>query len=162
VAEFFSKDNAILSLAQSLPKLIRPQQDRIPSAPGHLKVKTRRWFKSVVRSYYLEQHHVRLLIMACEAWDRNVEARERIAQDGAYVRDRWDCLKLHPAIAVERDSRIAFARLIRELRNHRGFIVALSGSRPRTGPARANSEPSGRANSTPTREAVNGSSVYFR
>jgi hypothetical protein len=44
-----------------------------------------------------------------------VEAREAIKKDGPYFRDRYGQLRPHPAITVERDCRIGFARLVREL-----------------------------------------------
>lgn len=65
--------------------------------------------------YELGQHHVKLLTLLCEALDRGEHARETIAASGAYVRDRFGQLKAHPAVAVERDARIAVARLTREL-----------------------------------------------
>lgn len=58
---------------------------------------------------------MKVLQAAAEAWDRLQEARERLRADGSYVSDRYGALKAHPALAVERDSRIAFARLVREL-----------------------------------------------
>jgi len=88
---------------------------RNPKAPAHLSEATKRWWRSVIRDYALEEHHVRLLTLAAESWDRCVQAREAIANDGAYIRDRFGCLKVHPAVNVERDSKILFARLIREL-----------------------------------------------
>ena len=84
-------------------------------APEHLSETTRAWWVDVVTSWELEEHHLRLLTLAGEAWDRNVEARERLALDGSYITDRFNQLRAHPAIAIERDSRIAFARLVREL-----------------------------------------------
>lgn len=65
--------------------------------------------------YELEQHHERLLTAACGAWDRMTEAREAVAADGLTVEDRYGQLKPHPLLAVEKDSRIAFARLVREI-----------------------------------------------
>jgi len=53
--------------------------------------------------------------LAAEAWDRSQEARETAEREGAYYEDRFGQPKAHPAVAVERDSRIAFARLMREL-----------------------------------------------
>jgi len=100
---------------QPLPSFARPQRHPIPSAPSHLAEPTRKWWRSVVKDYVLEPHHLKLLTLAAEAWDRLVEARKRIATDGAYVENPSGVLKCHPAISVERDSRIAFARLIREL-----------------------------------------------
>lgn len=84
-------------------------------APGHLRPPTRAWWRSVVDDYDLEPHHERILTLAADAWDRATEARETIAAEGAYVDDRFGQRKAHPAVAVERDSRIGFARLIREL-----------------------------------------------
>jgi phage terminase small subunit len=86
-----------------------------PKAPKHLKLATRRWWQGVVEEFSLEPHHVRLLTLAAEAWDRAQEARETIATVGAYFTDRFNCPRAHPAVGVERDSRIGFARLLREL-----------------------------------------------
>jgi P27 family predicted phage terminase small subunit len=84
-------------------------------APAHLRAATRRWWASVVAEYELEAHHARLLTLAAEAWDRATEARETLKKHGAYYDDRFGQPKAHPATIVERDSRIAFARLLREL-----------------------------------------------
>ena len=85
-----------------------------PKAPRHLRAATRRWYLSVVSDYDLESHHLRLLQAAAEAWDRCQEARQALKRDGAYVQGRYG-LRAHPAVAVDRDSRLAFARLLREL-----------------------------------------------
>jgi P27 family predicted phage terminase small subunit len=86
-----------------------------PRPPTHLKRTTRDWFKVVVADYELDDHHVRLLTLACEAWDRGVQAREIIETDGLTFVDRFGSPKPRPEVAIERDSRIGFARLIREL-----------------------------------------------
>jgi P27 family predicted phage terminase small subunit len=84
-------------------------------APKHLKSATRRWWESVVADWQLEPHHVRLLTLAAEAWDRCQEARELIQRDGLTVATKAGGPRLHPAVRVETDARLAFARLIREL-----------------------------------------------
>jgi phage terminase small subunit len=86
-----------------------------PRAPGYLRPATRRWWTSVVTTWTLEQHHVRLLTLAAEAWDRGQQAREVIMREGLTTPTRDGGAKLHPACRVEGDSRLAFARLIREL-----------------------------------------------
>lgn len=86
-----------------------------PKPPKHLKPPTRRWWSSVVAEYELEEHHRKLLTLAAEAHDRCTEARETIAATGAYFLNFHGEPRAHPAVAVERDCRIAFARLMREL-----------------------------------------------
>ncbi len=84
-------------------------------APDHLRPATKRWWVSVVEGWELQDHHLRLLTLAAEAWDRGELAREAIATNGMTYIDRFDAPKARPEVAIERDSRIAFARLVREL-----------------------------------------------
>jgi P27 family predicted phage terminase small subunit len=84
-------------------------------APRHLQPATRRWWASVVSEYELDPHHVRLLTLAGEAWDRGQQAREALAVNGLTFTDRHGAPRARPEVAIERDSRIAFARLLREL-----------------------------------------------
>lgn len=85
------------------------------AAPRHLRAATRRWWESVTVEYHLEPHHTRLLTLAAEAWDRCSEAREILHAEGLTFEDRFGQPKARPEVAIERDSRIAFARLVREL-----------------------------------------------
>lgn len=84
-------------------------------APEHLQPGTRRWWAKICRTYALESHHLRLLTLAGEAWDRGQEARALVTKEGLLTLDRFGQARAHPAVAIERDSRIAFARLVREL-----------------------------------------------
>jgi hypothetical protein len=68
-----------------------------------------------LREYQLEPHHLRLLQAAAECWDRLQQARELLSRDGLVIAGREGGMRPHPAAAIERDCRIAFARLIREL-----------------------------------------------
>ena len=86
-----------------------------PRAPAHLEPATRAWWASVAADYDLEPHHYRLLTLAGEAWDRCDQARALIATDGLVFRDDRNNVRAHPAVNIEKDSRIAFARLLREL-----------------------------------------------
>ena len=84
-------------------------------APAHLASPTRQWWEAVVAEYVLDEHHLKLLTAAAEAWDRYQAAREAIAQHGTTYIDRFGAPRLHPECVVERDSRLAFARLLKEL-----------------------------------------------
>ncbi|OHB68809.1 MAG: hypothetical protein A2V70_11325 [Planctomycetes bacterium RBG_13_63_9] len=87
-----------------------------PTPPDHLRAATKRWWLSVVRAYELEDHHYRLLTLAAESWDRAQLARRILAKEGMTTFDRFKQIRPHPCIAVERDSQLRFARLLRELR----------------------------------------------
>ena len=73
------------------------------------------WWEAVAGDWVLEEHHLRLLTLAGEAWDRTVQAREALAESGITYTDRFNTPKARPEIAIERDSRLAFSRLLREL-----------------------------------------------
>jgi phage terminase small subunit len=85
------------------------------SAPPHLRPDTAAWWQTVSADYALEQHQLRILTLAAEAWDRCTEAREALAAHGTTYTDRFQQPRARPEISIERDSRIAFARLVREL-----------------------------------------------
>lgn len=86
-----------------------------PTAPSHLAPTTRAWWDHVVAEFDLDEHHLRLLEMAAVAWDRHEQARAVLARDGLTYTDRFGAPRTRPEVAIERDSRIAFARLVREL-----------------------------------------------
>ena len=93
---------------------LKKAKDR-PRPPAHLRPATKRWFAHVCEVYDLEEHHARLLTLAGESWDRCEQARIALAKDGLTYLDRFGAPRSRPEIAVERDSRTAFSRLIREL-----------------------------------------------
>ena len=83
--------------------------------PKHLRLETAAWFKQVVDEYELESHHLRLLTKACEAYDRSEQAREAIAKHGMTYLDRFGAPRARPECAIERDNRLSFCRICREL-----------------------------------------------
>ncbi len=84
-------------------------------APAHLSKMSRAWWRRVSIDYGLEEHHERLLTACCEAWDRMAEAREALSEHGTTYLDRFGQPRARPEVTIERDSRLAFARLVREL-----------------------------------------------
>src|SRR5262245_13682438 len=85
-----------------------------PTPPRHLKAATRLWWSQTVADFLLEAHHLRLLTLAAEAWDRCQQARAILDKKGLTYSDRGRP-RTRPEVAVERDSRLAFARILREL-----------------------------------------------
>lgn len=83
--------------------------------PKHLRAPTRKWVKGILTDFELESHHFKILTKAAEAHDRGEQAREILAKDGIITRDRFGTAKAHPAVAIERDARVAFMRAVREL-----------------------------------------------
>lgn len=87
-----------------------------PQPPKHLSPESSAWWSEVLRDYALESHHLRLLQAACESWDRMQQARQALADHGGLTfTDERGAIRSHPCVAHERDARISFARLVREL-----------------------------------------------
>ena len=83
-----------------------------PEPPTHLSPSARNWWTSVVETYVLAEHHLRLLQLCCEAWDRAQSAREQVDREGMTITGREGGIRPHPCIAIERDARLAVARLV--------------------------------------------------
>jgi P27 family predicted phage terminase small subunit len=88
-----------------------------PKAPAHLSPAAKKVWRSVVEDYDLaaEPHALLVLTAGLEAFDRKEQARKELALDGLSIPTESGSLKSHPAIAVERDSRLAMVRCFREL-----------------------------------------------
>lgn len=84
-------------------------------APAHLSPASKKWWAEVNAEYSLEPHHLRLLQAACESWERMQAARAAIAQHGLTFTDSQGNPKARPEVAIERDAKVGFARLLREL-----------------------------------------------
>jgi phage terminase small subunit len=93
----------------------KPAPAAPPAAPADLSPAMQRWWRDVVKEHELEPHRLHLLELACRAKDRCEEARSAIAQHGATYIDRFGAPRTHPAVAIERDARSAFAKLVRDL-----------------------------------------------
>jgi P27 family predicted phage terminase small subunit len=87
-----------------------------PTAPPkHLSAESKKLWRSVLADYELEPRHEAVLLAALEALDRMRQAQALIAAEGLTVLDRYGTAKAHPAVVIERDSRTAFLRAMREL-----------------------------------------------
>ncbi|GAG32556.1 unnamed protein product [marine sediment metagenome] len=80
-----------------------------------LRLSTRRWLNKIKAGYVLELHHEQILELAGASWDRALEAKEAVDQDGAYIEDRFQQIRAHPAIDIQLRSTITYSRLMREI-----------------------------------------------
>src|SRR3954468_19146406 len=92
-----------------------PTPSRRAPLPSYLSPAMKEWWVAVLEDYDLDRHHLHLLEGACGAWDRMMEARAALDANGLTFTDAAGCPKTRPEVAIERDSRVAFARLVREL-----------------------------------------------
>ena len=95
-------------VAATMPK-------NVSKPPAYLSKEAKKWFASITDSYELESHHVKLLVLACEAWDEKEAARVEVEKSGATFLDRYKQVREHPSINTGRQARIQFARLVRDM-----------------------------------------------
>ena len=87
----------------------------MPHAPKHLQLKTRQWWMDVVKTHKLNEPQRHILTLAGEAWDRSAQARAVLEQDGLTFLDRFGQPRPRPEVTIEKDAKLLFARLMREL-----------------------------------------------
>jgi phage terminase small subunit len=84
--------------------------------PEHLTPEAAAWWSAIVAEWRLTPGETATLTAAAETLDRISEARQAIAEDGAYLADRFGQKRAHPALSVERLQRLALARLLKTLK----------------------------------------------
>jgi len=110
------KSAAELAIVAPVEPPKRSTPPTTPDPPAHPSDEAGAWWRDVLRDFDLESHHVRLLQAASEAWDRMQQARQALADHGGLTfADPNGNIRAHPCVAMERDARVAFARLVREL-----------------------------------------------
>ena len=100
--------------SRSLAIVRGPPKPHLPTPPGYLSEQAKKWWRQVVRDYSMEPHHLKVLESACGAWDRLTQARKLLDAEGLTVVGA-NGLRVHPATNIERDSRAALLRCVREL-----------------------------------------------
>src|SRR5947209_5412537 len=95
-------------------ELVRTTPLDLPAPPAHLAPATQEWWRAIVRDYEFGPHHLRLLEAACGAWDRMEQARETLQREGLTITTKHG-RRTHPCLNIERDNRLVFARMVREL-----------------------------------------------
>ncbi len=80
-----------------------------------LQPETARWYAWGLDTWELDHTERRLLLLAAEAWDRYKQAKRILDEEGLTFRARGKRPMARPEIAIEKDSRSAFSRLIGQL-----------------------------------------------
>src|SRR5262245_43285579 len=88
--------------------------DSLLPPPSHLSPSAAEWWRTTVDRYVLQEHHLRLLRLCCEAWDEAQKAREQVEREGLTVPGHKGP-RAHPCLAIEHSARLTVARLVREL-----------------------------------------------
>jgi len=83
--------------------------------PEHLRPASKAWFRQVMRNYELEPHHIRLLTLACEAFERAEDAQKTLGKEGLIYLDRFGSPHPRPEVKIKEQAEIIFARLLRDL-----------------------------------------------
>lgn len=87
---------------------------RLPDPPDWMPDPERAFWLEVVRDYELGPDGLAMLTLCCSALIRWREAREVLDAEGLTLPGRWG-ERLHPLVNVEKDSRVAALRALREL-----------------------------------------------
>lgn len=95
---------------------------RGPRPPRHLDGEAAQFWREVVRAYTLTEPQLKLLQGCCEAIQRVEQARDEIADEGAFISDRFGQRKASPAVDVERQAREQVHRHL--------VVLALDGDEP--------------------------------
>ena len=88
---------------------------KIPAPAAEWTADAKSLWTATMSDYVLEPHHIELLRAACQQLSRAAEARAAIDADGVIIEDRFGIAKEHPALSVERQSHLAYLRLVREM-----------------------------------------------
>jgi phage terminase small subunit len=83
-----------------------------PSPPAHLAAESRKLWTGLVEAFEFEAAELKTLRLALEALDRSQQARRALRAKGLTYEDRFGQPHARPEVAIERDSRAAFVRIM--------------------------------------------------
>lgn len=92
--------------------------------PAHLSAEAKNWWRRIVDGWDIDEDGLLVLRVALEAFDRLCEARKMISRDGIVIKNRrTGGMRAHPAILIEKESRLGLLRAWRQL----GLDIELPG-----------------------------------
>jgi hypothetical protein len=94
---------------------MRKSNLKVAKTGPELSETMQKWAAWVRDTFSLEQHHEKILQLACQAFDRGQQARELLDRLGLTYQDRNNCPCVRPEAAVEARCRLDFSRLLKAL-----------------------------------------------
>jgi phage terminase small subunit len=89
-----------------------------PEPPEHLSDQMKEFWRGAVERKPLQAHELLILAAACESHDRAEQARQILLNKGLTYEDRFKQPRSRPEIAIERDNRAQFAKLLGKINLH--------------------------------------------
>jgi P27 family predicted phage terminase small subunit len=86
-----------------------------PKPPRHLSRPAKAWWRTVTTEWDIAQDGLLVLQVALEAYDRLCQARQLVDGEGVVIVDPSGRRRAHPALAVEKEARLALLRAWRQL-----------------------------------------------
>lgn len=83
--------------------------------PQILSDQTQKWCEVLTQTYEFKAHHLKLLQVAAETWDLYLAARRFLSENGMTFQDRFGQPCSRPEVAIMRDAKLSFVRIVREL-----------------------------------------------
>jgi P27 family predicted phage terminase small subunit len=84
-------------------------------APKHLTQEARRWWDKICAGWELDDPALLLLESGLESFDRMRQAQAVLKKEGAFIRDRFNQRRSHPALLVERDAKLSLIKNLKAL-----------------------------------------------
>lgn len=84
--------------------------------PKNLSTEARKWWRQILDEYCIDDPSGLLLLQtALEAFDRMRQAQKIVDDQGATVIDRFQQVKSHPQLTIERDARSQMIQALKAL-----------------------------------------------
>ena len=92
-----------------------------PDPPPYLSKQMKAFWSGVFELKNLQPYQILILAKACEAFDRGEQARRILKREGLTYEDRFKQPRSRPEVAIERDSKALFAKLLSQIRLHNPY-----------------------------------------
>jgi phage terminase small subunit len=89
--------------------------------PAHLSKQMTEFWNSTVELKNLQPYQILILGKACEAFDRAEQARRILKREGLTYEDRFKQPRSRPEVAIERDAKALFAKLLDQMHIHNPY-----------------------------------------